>query len=150
MEGKFGRGVLAALVGVAVGLGVQSVSATLLSAPTRTFTVVIKEREAQVVDLGPAGPSHGDLLVINTPLYNAQGTQVIGRADSVCTLTDPADTPRAPGHIMQCLTTHSVPGGQLTTQTLRIYPGLTERSVRVRGAITGGSGAYQTARGGGE
>jgi hypothetical protein len=62
-------------------------------------------------------------------------------------LTDPADTPSEPGHIMQCLTTHSLPGGQLTTQTLRIYPGLTERSVRVRGAITGGSGEYQTARG---
>ncbi len=101
MHGKLGLGVLAALVGVVVGLGVQGVSATLLSAPTRTFTVVSKNREVQVVDLAPPGPTQGDLRVSNAPLYNEHETKVIGRADGVCTVTDPAADPtdQAQGHL---------------------------------------------------
>ncbi len=145
MAGKLGLGVLAALLLVAGGLGVH----TLAAAPhsPRTFTLVVKEREAQVVDLGPAGPSHGDLRVVNGPQYNAQGTKVIGDFDHVCTVTDPADEPREPGHIAQCLTTYRLPEGDLTAQGLRTYPVLTKPSLGGPRAITGGTGKYQTARG---
>ncbi len=33
-----------------------------------TLTVLTKTREATVVDLGPRGPSHGDMRVVNAPL----------------------------------------------------------------------------------
>jgi hypothetical protein len=146
MRSKFGFGVLVALLVVAGGIGASVLSAAPSS--TRTRTVVIKEREAKVVDLAPAGPSHGDLRVVNGPLYNAQGTQVIGAFDHVCTVTDPADEPREPGHIAQCLTTYRLPEGDLTAQGVLTYPVLTEKiSLEGPRAITGGTGQYQTARG---
>ncbi len=85
MEGKLLRlGVLTVLL-VVVGWG----ASTLAAAPssTRTFTVVAKHREFQVVDLSPPGPTHGDLRVFNAPLYNEHETRVIGRVDGVCTAT---------------------------------------------------------------
>ncbi len=117
------------------------------SSPARTLTVVIKEREARVVHLGPAGPGHGDLRVINAPLYNAHAAEVIGRTDHLCVVTDPAETPSEQGHVMQCLTTFSLPGGQLTAQGVFTYPALTEPVPEGRRAITGGTGEYRAARG---
>jgi hypothetical protein len=147
MAGKLGLGVLAALLLVAGGLGVH----TLAAAPhsPRTFTLVVKEREAQVVDLGPAGPSHGDLRLVNAPLYNEQETKVIGREDAVCTLTDPADEPseQQRGHLTLCVVTYSLPDGEITAQGLNSRSALTELPTSNRHAITGGTGTYQTARG---
>jgi hypothetical protein len=146
MDGKLRRGVIAALIGLAVGLGVQGVSATLLSAPTRTFTLVGKEREFQVVDLTPPGVSHGDLRVFNGPLYQADATTVIGRADGVCTVTDPAE--QAEGHIAQCVLTYSLPDGEITAQGVTRRPTLPALPTPpARLAITGGTEQYQTARG---
>jgi hypothetical protein len=36
----------------------------------RAITVLTKTREARVVDIGPRGPSQGDMRVVNAPLYN--------------------------------------------------------------------------------
>jgi hypothetical protein len=146
MNGKLGLGVIAVVL-LVVGLGVH----TLAAAPNspRTFTVVIKEPEARVVDLGPAGPSQGDLRVFNVPLYNEQETKVIGREDGVCTMTDPADDPteQAQGHITQCVVTFSLPDGEITAQGVNSRSALTELPTSNRHAITGGTGTYQTARG---
>jgi len=144
MDGKLRLGVLAALLLVAGGIGVPTLSAAADS--TRTITVVIKP-EARFVDLPPAGPSHGDLRVANGPLYNEQGTEVIGDHAHVCTVTDPADTPGEQGHTAQCLTTYSLPGGQLTTRGVFTHLALTETSLGGPRAVTGGTGEYQTARG---
>ena len=37
-----------------------------------TLTVLSKTREARVVNLGPRGPSEGDMRVVNAPLYNVR------------------------------------------------------------------------------
>jgi hypothetical protein len=155
MPGKLGFGVLAALVGLVVGLSVHGVAALPASAAPRTFTVVLdlREGEGQAVDLTPPGVSQGDVRVFTHPLLDAEATKVIGRNDGVCTGTDPADAPdeQAQGNIVQCLVTYSLPDGVITAQgvhsgathSLESSPGTT----RIR-AITGGTGKYQTARGG--
>jgi hypothetical protein len=43
-----------------------------------TLTVLTKTREARVVNLGPRGPSEGDVRVVNAPLYNASGAKKTG------------------------------------------------------------------------
>ncbi len=145
MHGKLGLGVIAALIGLAVGLGIQAVAAFPLSAPTRTFTVVSKNN-IRVVDLGPTGPTQGDLLVFTAPLYNEEETEVIGRADGFCTVTDP--DAQEQGHITQCLVTFSLPDGEITAQGVNRRPELTNLPTSPdRHAITGGTGRYQTARG---
>ncbi len=100
-----------------------------------------------MVDLGPPGPTHGDLRVHNAPLYNEHATTRIGRFDGVCTVTDPADEPTEEHHIMQCLSTFSLPDGEITVQGVGAFSALTEVPVPQGRAITGGTGAYQTARG---
>ncbi len=150
MPGKLGLGVLAALLGLVVGLGVQGVAAISPSDATRTFTIVGKENEFRVVDLAPTGPTQGDLRAFNTSLYTADATKVIGRADGFCTVTDPADEPseQQQGHITQCLVTFSLPDGEITAQGVNRRPELTNLPTSPdRHAITGGTGRYQTARG---
>ncbi len=62
-------------------------------------------------------------------------------------MTNPADEPSEQGHIAQCLATYSLPGGQLTIQSLFTYPVLSQLSLGGPRAITDGTGEYQTARG---
>ncbi len=59
MHGKLGLGVIVALVGLVVGLGVQGVAALPPSALMLTFTVVNKANEIRVVDLAPLGRRRG-------------------------------------------------------------------------------------------
>ena len=70
--------VLLALVVAALGIGLWG--AVGFASPKdnnghnidegRTLTVLTKSRDARVVDLGPQGPTHGDMRVVNAPLYN--------------------------------------------------------------------------------
>jgi allene oxide cyclase-like protein len=141
MNGKRNLGVLIALLVLAVVSGVGADT-------TRTITVINKSRDVRVVDLQPAGPSQGDLRVFNGPLYNEDETEVIGHVDGVCTLTDPEDDPSEQAQVTQCLLTFSLPDGAITVQGVQLRPALTElHASRTRDAITGGTGAYQTARG---
>jgi hypothetical protein len=147
MNGKLGLGVIATLLAVVVGLGIQDVSAVPPSQPTHTLTIITVEREAQVVDLGPPGPSQGDVRVFNAPLHNAEETEVIGRLDGHCTTTDPAEEPSEQVHLTQCLLTFSLPDGHITAQGVGAFPALSELPSPDRYAVTGGTGAYRTARG---
>ena len=72
------------------------------NAKARTLTVVTKTREIEVVDLEPPGPTHGDLRVVNAPLYNASGTEKIGRFDASCVTPDPADEPAEKANMAEC------------------------------------------------
>ena len=60
----------------------------------RTLTVVIKSREAAVVDVGDRGLSHGDARVVNAPLYDEGGKHKVGRIDVYCVTTTPPTSPR--------------------------------------------------------
>ena len=48
----------------------------------RTLTVLIKKsRDDAVVDVGDRGLSHGDMRVVNAPLYDESGKHRVGRID---------------------------------------------------------------------
>ena len=90
------------------------------------------------IDLGAPGPSPGDTYAFSDSLYAADApAQPLGRADGHCTLIDPSVVRFA------CTITSSLPAGNITTEgTLVFVPG----SVNM-GAVTGGTGAYRSARG---
>jgi hypothetical protein len=106
-----------------------------------TLTVVGKNPENKVIDLGAQGPTQGDLVVINAPIYNESAKERIGRFDLFCAITDPADEPSEKGHMAQCTKTFTLPGGQISVQGVEAYPNLSGLAPGVN-AITGGTGKY--------
>lgn len=145
---------LVALVLVVMALGIMGVLRAGSASPdtaakerSSTLTVLTKTREARVVDLGPQGPTHGDMRVVNAPLYNESGKQRIGRLDLFCVVTDPADEPNEKAHMAECTYTYTLPGGEISVQGVNAYPKLSEPSPRSVDAITGGTGNYAGVRG---
>jgi hypothetical protein len=114
----------------------------------RTLTVATKTPEIKVVDLGPQGPTQGDTIVQNAPLYNATGKERIGRFDLFCAVTDPADESAEKAHMAQCTKTFTLPGGEISVQGLEAYPDeLSARPAPGEDAISGGTGKYAGVRG---
>ena len=107
-----------------------------------TLTVLTKNRETKVVEVGPRGPSHGDMRVVNAPLYDATGTNRIGRVDLFCVLTDPADELAENAHRTECTITTTLPGGEISAQGVSVLPELPELPARDVQAITGGTRTY--------
>jgi hypothetical protein len=112
-----------------------------------TLTVMTKTREATVVDLGPRGPSHGDMRVVNAPVYDESGTKRIGRVDFFCVTTDPADEPNEKAHMVECTVTYTLPGGEISVQGVNALPKLSGPPPKGVNAITGGTGKYAGVRG---
>jgi nitrogen fixation-related uncharacterized protein len=146
--------VLVALVVVVLALGIIGLLGAVGSASPdddhndkgRTLTVLTKTREEKVVDLGPQGPSHGDMRVVNAPLYDASGKERIGRLDLFCVLTDPADEPVENANMAECTKTFTLPGGEISVQGVEAYPTLSAPAPG-EDAITGGTGKYAGVRG---
>ena len=103
---------LVALVGV-LALGIMGLLRAVSASPDNadkhndsegrsTLTLLAKTPEIKVLDLGPQGPSHGDLRAINAPLYDESGKEKVGRLDLFCTVTDPADESAEKAHMAQC------------------------------------------------
>jgi hypothetical protein len=111
-----------------------------------TLTVVTKTPELKAIDLGPQGPTLGDIRVTNAPLYNATGTKRIGRFDLFCVLTDPADEPVENANMAECTKTFTLPGGEISVQGVEAYPTLSTPAPG-EDAITGGTGKYAGVRG---
>ena len=139
---------------VAAALGAATATITVAAARTdgaslhqTTITVVLKNRDYRVVDLPPAGESHGDIRVGNAQLYNAGETQRIGSFHIFCSLTDPADRPGEDAQVTECMFTYSLPGGDITTQGITRRASLGDVAEADVDAVTGGTGRYQTARG---
>ena len=135
----------AALLAALALLLVSAVSAAPLPNTGRTFTVFTTTREVRIVDLPPAGPSQGDLRVFNAPLFDTQGKQV-GRTDGFYIVTDPADEPSEPTHMLEGLSTYSLPNGTITAQGVSLFAALSALPTGTR-AITGGTGSYRGAGG---
>ena len=112
-----------------------------------TLTVLTKTREREVVDLGPQGPSQGDMRVTNAPLYSESRKQRIGRVDLFSVVTDPADEPNEKAHMAEATATYTLPGGEVSAQGLRAYPELSGAPSRGINAISGGTGKYAGLRG---
>ena len=111
------------------------------------LTVLVKNREASVVDLDPQGSSQGDMRVVNAPLYNASGKQKVGRFDLVCVSTDPADEANEKYHKAECTYTYTLAGGEITAQGVNGFPKLSEIPSTAVDAVSGGTGKYAGVRG---
>ncbi len=135
------------LSGAAATIALAAARSDRPSAHYAAFTVVLKNRDYKVVDLAPAGPSHGDIRVGNAELYNAAETQRIGSFHIFCTLTDPADRPGEEAEVTECMFTYSLPGGDITTQGITRRASIGDVAEADVDGITGGTRRYQTARG---
>lgn len=152
------RVLLVAMVVVGMALGVIGVVGAVGTASPNnnddhgdhkdrsTLTVVGKNPENKVLDLGAQGPSQGDIRVTNAPLYDESGKERIGRFDLFCAITDPADESSEKAHMAQCTKTFTLPGGQISVQGVEAYPNLSALAPGVN-AISGGTGKYAGVRG---
>jgi len=151
------RVLLVALAVVGMALGIIAVLGAVGSASPNnsdhrddkdhsTLTVVGKNPENKVLDLGAQGPSQGDIRVTNALLYDESAKERIGRFDLFCAITDPADEPSEKAHMAQCTKTFTLPGGQISVQGVEAYPNLSRLAPGVN-AISGGTGKYAGVRG---
>lgn len=89
----------------------------------------------QNVDVGDPGFSNGDLLTFANPIFDASNTTRVGRDQGSCIVVDAAKV-----HF-QCDWTTWFDGGSITVEG----PFFGDRETNL--AITGGTGAFSTARG---
>jgi allene oxide cyclase len=139
MSWKVAALAVAVLVSVSIAVGAAGASAgdqkgRAHSTDGETLQFAIRFSPLFLLDLGRHGLSKGDQIVENDRLLNADGTRV-GHDGLACTITD-ASVPEA-----ACQGTFVLRGGQITVQFLNSPP-----SVKI-GAITGGTGRFQAARG---
>ncbi len=146
---------LVAPVVAVMALGIMGVLRAVSAAPNssnaddnrgdgegRTLTVVVKTVEGRVVDVGPQGASHGDMRVVNAPVYNESGRKKVGRLDLFVVVTDPADEPAGRAHMVESTYTYTLPGGEISVQGANAFPKLSEPPPRGVDAISGGTGKY--------
>jgi allene oxide cyclase-like protein len=144
------RKVSVLLVALVVALGIGLSGAVGSASPKdnddkgrSTLTVLTKNREIKVVELGPQGPSHGDLRVINAPLFDQSGKEKVGRLDVFCAITDPGQK----AHMAQCTGTFSLQDGEISVQGVVPVPNASNPAAGNVDAITGGTGKYAGVRG---
>jgi hypothetical protein len=92
------------------------------------------------VDAPPAGPSLGDRLVFSSDLFDQDGRKVGSDAADCVTVRIDSSAPAAQQQIFQCAITVQLADGQITFQGMA-------KGTENFFAITGGTGAYRTARG---
>ena len=112
-----------------------------------TLTVSTKTVEEKVVDLGAQGLSHGDMRVLNAPLYNESGKEKVGRLDLFCVVTDPAEESAEKAHMAECTITYTLPGGEINAQGVNAFPKLPGLPSRGVDALSGGTEDYAGVRG---
>jgi hypothetical protein len=86
-------------------------------------------------------PSQGDYFVFYTPLNDAAGNRV-GELDVKCTITKKGKTGTGAGEVDLCDGTVGLNNGEFFLSARVVG-----ESANVRGAITGGTGAFANARG---
>jgi len=113
-----------------------------------TLTFVERGGTFRLIDNAPKSPtgprqeprlSAGDVLTISTPLYDGGDTR-IGRLDAVCVATRGARFERA---TFICTGSFALPEGTLALNVSGRFP----ENAPVVGAVLGGTGAYEGARG---
>jgi hypothetical protein len=135
-------------VGVAVlalALGAVAVGANPFATASNPERIDIISRATAInnfVDVGPVGPTPGDIYVfVDDVRFAKDPDAVVGDALGRCTLIDPVPPPR-PSRF-GCSITTSLPDGRIMTDgTLLNAPNAIST-----GAITGGTGKYRNARG---
>ena len=104
----------------------------------KIIRLVATPTEVTQLDLGKEGQSQGDQIVFADDLF--RNGRKVGEDGVVCSLirVEPSSA------VYNCAGTLSLPSGQITFQGLTVLPPGSEPFVV---AITGGTGAYRTARG---
>ncbi|GAB7180570.1 hypothetical protein ATKI12_0401 [Kitasatospora sp. Ki12] len=133
------RLVAASLAAAAIGLA--AVGTADADTPQRgrveVLELKVQNDQYEVLDLGAAGPSLGDLDVYSG--YSVKDGRNVGRGGGSCQVVQVHGAEIT----KQCLITMEVEGGSLTMQALWT----TGASDPLDMAVTGGTGAYAAARG---
>ena len=130
------------LVATVVAVFVLLVSAVAASANgnTTTLRLISRDEAGSFIDNPPAATgegdvSQGDMFVFTSRLF--RGGRRVGRGHVACTIT----LARGERSLSQCVGTFTLRRGQITAQ------GVVGQADRFTGAITGGTGRYDAARG---
>jgi hypothetical protein len=109
-----------------------------------TVHFVASTIDSALVDLGTSGLSLGDQAIFTDELIQDGGSS--GEGHGVCTITRITGTAPSRTVTNECLITGMLPRGQITIQGAFAF---VEQSMAPahRLAVTGGTGAYRTARG---
>ena len=107
---------------------------TTAAAGNKTLVVIEHATTDTVIDLGEEGDSIGDLLGFGNAVYDEANENEIGTSQGSCVRT-------VPGEAWECMYTVILDEGQLTVEGPFYDAGPSDL------AITGGTGAYSTARG---
>jgi allene oxide cyclase len=128
-----------ALVALALAsFSVALISSTLVHAnSTKTIHVIEHLTDVAIGDVPPAGDSAGDQLVFHNPLFYAADKHQVGQTNGDCVRTVPGQN-----GVYECFLTVFLSAGQLTLEGPFYSSGADSLL-----AITGGTGAYQEARG---
>ena len=129
--------VVVALMGFGVGDRVFAQDATPVTSSTvgnETLVVIEHATSDTVIDLGEKGDSIGDLLGFGNEVYDESNQNKVGMSQGSCVRT-------VPGKAWECMYSVILDEGQLTVEGPFYDAGPSEL------AITGGTGAYATARG---
>jgi len=133
---------------IAAVLTTAGTSAAIASSATpasvhhsQTIDLVARQTQARLLVLAAPGHSPvGNQILTTDDIYRQAGK--VGHDATVCQIM--ADLGRAGGRF-QCAATASLPEGQLTVQGLATLTETGDQPFTL--AITGGTGAYRTARG---
>ena len=133
---------LRALPGIAIIAALAAAPATAGARPARaaaagrTVRVVEHANTDTEVPVAPGGKDvKGDPLTFVNPVFNGSDTRQVGHDEGFCMRLD------VTRGVWECLWTTFLPGGQITVQG----PFYDTRDSTL--SITGGTGAYRTARG---
>jgi hypothetical protein len=126
---------VAAVVAFVVGGGAFAVASSSggSDGPVRTIVVIEKSSNGAFIDLGKKGFSVGDEFIIKSTFWNTARTHRVGSNHGYCVIVG-ADK-------AQCTGTARLMGGSLS------YSGISADSRVTTIAITGGTGALESAEG---
>ena len=121
---------------LALGAAILGAGIMVTGAATGPTTIRLVERATTdtVVDIGAKGDSMGDVIVFANDVFDATNKMSVGTDQGMCTRT-------LPGKAYECVWTLKLKDGQITVEGPFLDSG---DSVM---AVTGGTGAYATARG---
>jgi hypothetical protein len=124
-------GAILVVAGIALG------SSSELTKP-QTIHVIQTGGKITFLKLNPNQKTFiGDQVVVNGPVFSADGQRRLGRQHAICTLMD------KPGVLAECSITTFLHNGSIVANG-SVHFGVNDRTL---GAITGGTGTYRNARG---
>ena len=139
-------GILAIALALIVGnLTLTSATASSSSSNDHRTTLHLVSNTVDFADLdfNETGPSLGDQFVFNDNLF--QNGKRVGEDHGSCTLVRITGTGASSEFTVVCHVTLVLAGGQITAQGALTFTGEGPQTNTI--AITGGTGAYQTAHG---